>query len=81
MEDRGAGAEVADGGQVAGIGLGVADQGGGLKGGRAAGDGHRHREPQRGQAERRQGNRRRRVGPPGLIADRRPLGGGDPGPG
>src|SRR5580704_9655347 len=80
-EDRRVRAQVADRGQVRGVRVRVADQGRGLEPFRAAGGGHRYREAQRGQPQRRQRDRRRRVGPPGLVAYRRALRRPGPGPG
>ena len=59
----------------------VADQGGGLQRRRAARHGHRDRQRQRRQLQRRQRHGGGRVGPAGLVPDRRTLGRPDPRPG
>jgi hypothetical protein len=73
------GSDVLHSGDVLGRRAGtVAHERGGLERRRPAGDSHRDRQRERGQAQRGQGDRRRGVGSAGLISDSSAFGRSDP---
>jgi AbiV family abortive infection protein len=75
------GTQLPDGSDVARIWRApVADQRGRLEAGRPAGHGHRHRQVEGRQLERRQCDRGGSIGPSGLVTNGSALGGGDPRP-